>query len=130
MSLLTFLLICALIGLAAGTLGGLLGVGGGVVMVPAFLRFLGLSAQEAVGTSMAVIVFTALVAAGRHYQLGNVNPKVMAIVSVLAMVGGYLGASFSDRLPDRQLRFAFGLFLLFVAVQMLVRAWRMEPPVS
>jgi uncharacterized membrane protein YfcA len=127
MSLLLFILVCALIGLAAGTLGGLLGVGGGVVMVPAFLRFLGLSAHEAVGTSMAVIVFTALVAALRHYQLGNVNAKVMAIVAVLSMVGGYLGATLSERLPERQLRIAFGLFLLFVAVQMLVRAWRMGP---
>lgn len=124
---LAFLLLCALIGLAAGSLGGLLGVGGGVVMVPAFMRFLGLSAHEAVGTSMAVIVFTAIVAALRHHQLGNVNPKVMAIVAVLAMLGGYLGASLSERLPERQLRLVFGLFLLFVAVQMLVRAWRMSP---
>lgn len=127
MGLVLFLLACAAIGLFAGALGGLLGVGGGVVMVPAFMRFLGLGVHEAVGTSMAVIVFTAIVAALRHYQLGNVNPKVMAVVAVLSMLGGYLGATLSERLPERQLRLAFGLFLLFVAVQMLLRAWRMSP---
>lgn len=127
MSLALFLITCALIGLAAGTLGGLLGVGGGVVLVPAFLRFLGLSIHEAVGTSMAVIVFTSIVASARHYQLGNVNPRVVVIVAVLSMAGGYLGASLSERLPERQLRLVFGVFLLFVAIQILVRAWRMAP---
>lgn len=127
MSLLAFLIACALIGLAAGTLGGLLGVGGGVILVPAFLRFLGLSIHEAVGTSMAVIVFTSIVAALRHHQLGNVNPRVVVVVALFSMAGGYLGASLSERLPERQLRLIFGVFLLFVAVQILVRAWRMAP---
>ncbi len=121
-----FLVIALLIGLLAGGLGGLLGVGGGVVMVPAFLRLLGMSAREAVGTSMAVILFTALVASGRHYQLGNVNTRVVLVVAGAAMVGGWLGASLTARVPDRTLRVLFALFLIAVAIQMLLRAWR-EP---
>jgi hypothetical protein len=127
MGVLVFLLLCAAIGLLAGTMGGLLGVGGGIVMVPAFLLLLGLPAREAVGTSMAVILFTAVVATTRHWQLGNVNPRVVAVVAALAMMGGYLGASLTARVPERTLRFVFGAFLLAVATDMLVRAWRMEP---
>ncbi len=123
---LSLFVICALIGIVAGTLGGLLGVGGGVVMVPAFLRLLGMPAREAVGTSMAVILFTALVAAGRHYQLGHVNPRIVAVVAGTAMAGGWLGATLTSRLPDRQLRILFALFLMAVAIQMLTRALRAD----
>ncbi len=77
-----FWILCAAIGLFAGTLGGLLGVGGGIVMVPAFTRLLGLSVKQAIGTSMGVIFFTAISASWRHWQLGNLNPKVVLVVAV------------------------------------------------
>ena len=85
MAILPFLLICAAIGLLAGTLAGLLGVGGGIVMVPAFIRFLGMDIRMAIGTSMAVIVLTSIVAGTKHYYLGHVDLKIVAVVAGLVI---------------------------------------------
>jgi uncharacterized membrane protein YfcA len=122
-----FWLVCALIGLVAGTLGGLLGVGGGVVMVPAFLNFLGMPAKQAVGTSMGVILFTAISASWRHWQLGNLDPRVVLPVALLSMGGAWVGASLTTRVPERTLRILFALFLVVTAADMLNKALRMEP---
>ncbi len=121
-----FWLICAGIGLVAGTLGGLLGVGGGVVMVPAFLNFLGLPAKQAIGTSMGVIFFTAISASWRHWQLGNLDPRVVLPVALLSMGGAWLGASLTTRVPERTLRMFFAGFLVLTAADMMNKAWKME----
>jgi uncharacterized membrane protein YfcA len=120
-----FWLICAAIGLFAGTLGGLLGVGGGIVMVPAFTRILGLSMKQAIGTSMGVIFFTAISASWRHWQLGNVRPEVVIVVAALSMIGAWLGASLSAHTSERTLRVLFAIFLIITATDMLARAWAM-----
>ena len=129
-----FWLICAAIGLFAGTLGGLLGVGGGIVMVPAFTRILGLSMKQAIGTSMGVIFFTAISASWRHWQLGNVRPEVFAVVAALSMIGAWLGASLSAHTSERTLRVLFAIFLIVTATDMLAKAWAMgddtAPPAS
>jgi len=117
-------IVAAAVGLVAGALGGLLGVGGGVVMVPAFTRLLGMSVKQAIGTSMAVILFTAASAAWRHHQLGNVKPQVVLVVAALSVVGAWLGASLTSRVPERALRVVFALFLLATAADMLGRAWQ------
>jgi uncharacterized membrane protein YfcA len=120
-----FWLICAAIGLFAGTLGGLLGVGGGIVMVPAFTRILGLSMKQAIGTSMGVIFFTAISASWRHWQLGNLRPEVVIVVAALSMIGAWLGASLSAHTSERTLRVLFAIFLIITATDMLARAWAM-----
>jgi len=121
-----FILVVGAIGLFAGVVGGLLGVGGGIVMVPAFIRFVGLETHRAVGTSMVVIVFTAIVASTKHWQAGNVDPKVAITAAALAVFGGYIGASFASSLPARTLQMIFSGFLLIVAIDMGVRAFNME----
>lgn len=121
-----FWLLCGGIGLVAGTLGGLLGVGGGVVMVPAFTRLLGLSAKQAIGTSMGVIVFTALSASWRHSQLGNLRPEVVAVVAVTSMAGAFAGASLTAITSERTLRIVFAGFLIVTAADMLAKAWSLE----
>jgi uncharacterized membrane protein YfcA len=120
-----FWILCAAIGLVAGTLGGLLGVGGGVVMVPAFMALLGMPARHAIGTSMGVILFTAISAAIRHHQLGNLEPRVVVPVALLSIVGAYLGATLTTRVPERTLRMLFAAFLALTAVDMFQKAWRM-----
>jgi uncharacterized membrane protein YfcA len=120
-----FWLICAVIGIFAGTMGGLLGVGGGVVMVPAFTRVLGLSVKQAIGTSMGVICFTAISASWRHWQLGNLRPEIVAVVALVSMVGAYVGASLTAHVPERTLRVVFAIFLILTAADMLNRAWSM-----
>jgi len=119
------LIVCAVIGLVAGTLGGLLGVGGGVVMVPAFMRFLHMPASHAVATSITVIVFIAISAAIKHQQQGSTQWKVVALVLLTSVVGSWIGAAFTDQVPERALRLGFATFLMVVAVDMAVRAWRM-----
>lgn len=122
-----FWLACSLIGFLAGTMGGLLGVGGGVIMVPAFIRFLGLSAHQAIGTSMAVIFFTAISATTKHYQLGNVELRIVVLVALLSVLGAWCGATLAGRLPERTLRMVFAGFLMVMSVEMFTRAWSLPP---
>lgn len=122
-----FWVVCGMIGFVAGTLGGLLGVGGGIVMVPAFLNVLGMSARQAIGTSMGVILFTAISASLRHHQLGNLDLRVVVPVALLSMCGAYVGATLTSRVPERTLRMVFAAFLVVTAIDMFHRAWRMEP---
>lgn len=121
----TLLLTCAAIGLFAGGLGGLLGVGGGVIMVPAFIRFLGMPAPQAVATSITVIVFIALSAALKHQLQGTTQWKVVALVVVTSVIGSWVGAAFTDDVPERALRLGFAAFLMLVSIDMAARAWRM-----
>jgi len=120
-----YVFVCAVIGLFAGTMGGLLGVGGGIVMVPAFIRFLGLPAHQAVATSITVIVFIALSAATKHQQQGSTQWKVVGMVLLTSILGGWLGAALTDQVPERALRLGFAAFLMIVSVDMAARAWRM-----
>jgi len=117
--------ICAAIGLLAGGLGGLLGVGGGIVMVPAFIRFLHLPAAQAVATSITVIVFIALSAATKHHQQGTTQWRIVGLVLVTSMIGSWIGAAFTDQVPERTLRLGFAAFLMFVSIDMALRAWRL-----
>lgn len=127
----SFWVTCALIGLVAGTLGGLLGVGGGIIMVPAFLNFLGISERQAVGTSMAVIFFTAIAAASKHYQQGNVDLRIVVPVALLSMIGAwYIGAPLTSKLPGRTLRMIFAAFLVVTAADMFWKAWKMDAATS
>lgn len=123
-----FWIVCAAIGIVAGALGGLLGVGGGIVMVPAFTRLLDLPIKHAVGTSMGVIFFTAISASWRHWQLGNLQPRVVVLVAALSMAGAWVGASLTTRVNERTLRIFFALFLIVTAADMLHKAWKIEPP--
>ncbi len=132
----SLLLLCAAIGLFAGTLSGLLGVGGGVILVPAFMRLLGMSIHQAIATSLCVIIATASVGSWKHYQLGHLPTqswKIIFLVSTLSVVGSYFGAALTGKLSDRGLRLIFAVFLLIVASQMIVQAVRseaMSPPAT
>jgi uncharacterized membrane protein YfcA len=120
------LIVCAAIGLVAGTLGGLLGVGGGIVMVPAFIRFLNLPAHQAVATSITVIVFIAFSAATKHHQQGSTQWKIVGLVFVTSVVGAWIGAALTDQVPERALRLGFAAFLMIVSIDMAARAWRIS----
>jgi len=121
----SFLLICAVIGLVAGVIAGTLGVGGGIVLVPAFVRFLNMDIRTAVGTSSVIIIFTAISAGLKHYQLGNVHFKTVLVVVLLSVAGAYLGASLTSLISPRALRMAFAIFIFLVSVQMFVKALQM-----
>lgn len=115
----------AALGAVAGTLAGLLGVGGGIVVVPglAFLLAGGdvppdRLMQVAVGTSLATIVVTALSSIRAHHRRGAVRWPVVARMAPGLMLGAVLGALIADALPTRTLAILFGLFLLLVAARL------------
>jgi uncharacterized membrane protein YfcA len=112
------------VGVAAGLIAGLLGVGGGILMVPALVVFLGLSQIEAEATSLLAIVPTALVGAWRQSAYGNVRWRDALIIGGLSVAGGAVGVATANALPERVLRLAFAAFMLLVAVQLVRRALR------
>lgn len=116
-------LIAGVIGLVSGITSGLFGVGGGIVMVPAMMFFMrdqiGENIKVAIGTSLAVIIPTALMGSFKHYQQGNINWQVVLALVPLAVVGGFLGAKLTSVLHAEQLRRAFGGFMILVGVRIL-----------
>ena len=107
------------VGVLAGALSGLLGVGGGIILVPALLLLAGLNVHEAIGVSLAVIVPTALAGVLTHYRAGNVDLKLALLVAVGGVVGGVLGASLANYIPAQTLKKVFGVFLVIVGACML-----------
>jgi len=109
------------IGLVAGTASGLLGIGGGVVLVPALTLLIGLDVHKAVGISLATIIPTAISGAAKHYSAGNVDLKVALFIILGSITGGYLGATLSQHLPASVLRRVFGGFMIVMAIRMLAK---------
>jgi len=107
-----------LVGLVSGVISGLLGVGGGIVMVPAMILLLKLEPKQAIGTSLAVIIPTAMMGTFKHLSMGNVNWKAGLILAPLAIVGGYVGAQLTQHIPGEQLKRIFGGFLIVVGIYM------------
>jgi uncharacterized membrane protein YfcA len=112
-------LIAGLIGLISGVTSGLFGVGGGIVMVPAMVFLLGMDIKRAVGTSLAVIIPTALSGAFKHHQLNNVDWRVALMLIPTAMLGGYLGAWITKEISSANLKRAFGGFIVVVGLKLL-----------
>jgi uncharacterized protein len=121
------------VGLVAGLIAGLLGVGGGVLMVPALVVFLGLSQVEGEATSLLAIVPTALVGAWRQSTYGNVRWRDALVVGGLSIAGGAAGVAAANALPERALRLGFAAVMLIAAAQLVrrtLRAPRGVPPTS
>lgn len=109
-----------LIGLSAGILSGSFGVGGGIILVPAFVFFLGMTQHQAQGTSLAVLLPPVFIlAVWRYYQQGNVNIPVAIWVAVAFVFGALAGASFVQGVSDENLRRFFGLLLVLVGLKMV-----------
>jgi uncharacterized membrane protein YfcA len=105
--------LCAL-GFAAGMAGGLLGVGGGVVFVPALVVFAHLSQLEAIATSLVAIVLVALVGAARQRGYGNIRLRDGVLIGLLAPVGVLIGVVVANAVPERALELGFaGVQLVF-----------------
>lgn len=117
---LTTVLILILIGLLAGILSGLVGVGGGVLMVPLFIFFLGLNQQTAQGMSLAVMLPpVTFLAVYNYHKAGAINWKMALIVSAVFFVSGFLGSKIALQIDQKLLRKIFGLLLLFIALRFI-----------
>jgi uncharacterized protein len=115
-------LFAILVAFAGGLAGGLVGVGGGVLFVPALTIFLGLTQVEGEATSLMMIVIVALVGTIRQRSYGNVRLRDAAVIGVLSPLGVLVGVAASNALSQRALELSFAALVLFVAFGLVRRA--------
>jgi uncharacterized protein len=119
-------LLAVLIVILGGIAGGLVGVGGGVLFVPALALCLGLSQVDAESTSLLMIVFVAFVGTVRQRRYGNVNMRDALVIGILSPLGVLIGVVIANEVSQRVLELSFAAFVLFVAYK-LVRSALSEP---
>ncbi len=128
------IIIILLIGLMAGILSGLVGVGGGIVLVPALVFFLGYTQHQAQGTSLGVLTFPVVILAFLKYYsdtkaMGQpIDMKVIGLLAATFIIGGYFGSRLALKIDQDMLKKIFGVILLFTAFKMLkwdVAVWRL-----
>jgi uncharacterized membrane protein YfcA len=120
-------LLAALMAAAGGLLGGLVGVGGGILFVPALTIFLDLSQLQAESTSLLMITIVAIAGAARQNRYGNVNLRDAALVGVLSPLGVAAGVVVANAVPERVLELGFAALALFMAAQLVRRALAVGP---
>lgn len=110
-----------LIGILAGILSGLVGVGGGIIMVPLLVMFFSFNQHEAQGTSLAVLaVPVTAVAVFNYYKEGQINLKYAAIIAVFFVIGSIVGSKFALTLDQKVLKKIFAVVLVIIAGKMLL----------
>jgi uncharacterized membrane protein YfcA len=113
-------LIIAAIGAIAGILGGLFGLGGAIIIIPAMVMLLGYSQQMAQGTTLMMMVLpVGGLAAFQYYQKGYVDIKVSIIMALFFFVGGYFGAKLATQFPQEILKKGFAIMLILIAIKIL-----------
>jgi len=111
------------IGSIAGAFGGILGIGGGLIMIPLMVEVLKLTQHKAHGTSLVALVFTGVGGATIYASNGSVDLTAAALLAVTAMMTAPLGAHYSGRLTERKLKKHFGAFLLFCAILLFLKPY-------
>lgn len=114
------------IGLLAGGLGGLFGVGGGLIFVPALVLLFGLGQVEAEATSLLAIIPVVVAGTWRQHLYGNVRWRAALVIGITAVAGVELGVLTAKSLPEETLQRLFGLLLLVIAAQLAWRARRIS----
>lgn len=116
----TTCIILIVIGLLAGILSGLVGVGGGILMIPLLIMLLGLTQHQAQGTALfAMLPPIGILAAMNYYKEGFVKWEYAAVMALTFVVGGYFGSKLSINLPDQTVRRVFGVIMLIGAIKLI-----------
>ena len=111
-----------IVGVLAGVLSGLIGIGGGIIIVPLLVLIFGFSQHQAQGTTLALMVPPiGILAALTYYRQGYVDLKIAALIAVGFLVGGLLGARFAVGLSNSMLQRIFGIALMLVGLRMMFR---------
>ena len=114
------ILILVLIGLFAGIMSGFVGIGGGVVMVPALIYLLGLSQHTAQGTSLILMLPPiGILAVMNYYKADAVNIPYGIIIAIAFVIGGYFGSKIALRMSPSSVKLIFGVLMLYVAIKMI-----------
>ena len=109
-----------LIGLAAGFMGGLVGIGGGVIIVPALVFLLGMSQHAAQGTSLMMILFpVGILGVLNYYKQGYVDIKYAGLLALGFFIGSYLGSKFSLSIPQLTVKRIFAVVMMLLALKIL-----------
>jgi uncharacterized protein len=113
-------LVLLVIGTITGIMAGMLGIGGGLVVIPALVMVMGMSQQAAQGTSLAMMLPPiGILAAYNYYKAGHVDIKFALLLALAFIIGSYFGSKIAIRLPQDTLKKIFGIFLLLVSIRML-----------
>ncbi len=126
----TTILIIIGVGIAAGILGGLVGVGGGIIIVPALVYFIGFSQKTAQGTSLGLIMLpVGILGVLQYYKQGHVDFRVVGILAIGFLAGSYFGSKISLSLPQDTVKKIFAILMILIAIKMLFfdRAKKAEP---
>jgi uncharacterized membrane protein YfcA len=108
------------LGIVAGAFSGMFGIGGGTILIPVMVFLLGLTQHQAQGTTLAIMVPPiGFLAAWRYWQSGNVRLSMAGFICIGFLLGGYLGANLVHHFSEPLLKKLFGIFLLFVSIQMI-----------
>ncbi|MFZ6023957.1 MAG: sulfite exporter TauE/SafE family protein [Bacteroidota bacterium] len=116
----TTVILLILIGLAAGFLSGLVGIGGGIIMVPALVLLLGFTQKQAQGTSLGIMLLPiGILAVMQYYKQGYINVNYILIVSLAFVAGSFLGSKLALSLSDERMKKVFAVILFIIAIKML-----------
>jgi len=114
------IMLLIIIGLIAGVLSGMIGVGGGIIIVPALVFFLGFSQHQAQGTSLGLLLLpVGILAVMNYYNKGFIDIKVVVIMSIAFILGGWLGSKLSLALPGDIVKKIFGVLLFYTGIKMM-----------
>jgi len=114
------ILLLILIGLAAGMLSGLVGVGGGIIVVPALVFFLGFSQQQAQGTSLGLLLLpVGILAVVNYYNKGHIDVRVVGIMALAFVVGGWLGSKLALSISEDSVKKIFAVILFYTGIKMM-----------
>ena len=117
-------MIVAVLGVAAGMLAGLFGVGGGILFVPALTLIVGLAQLDAEGASLLAIIPVSILGSWRQHRAGTVRWSAAATMGVASVATAIAGAFIAEATPERALRVLFAALVLVTAIQLALRAWR------
>ena len=113
------ILLC--IGLIAGMLSGMVGIGGGIVIVPALVYFLGLTQHQAQGTTLFMLVMPiGILGVMNYYKAGHIDIKTALLVASTFVIGSYFGSKFSIAIDQKMLKKVFGVLMLLLSIKMIL----------
>ena len=124
-------IILIIIGMVAGILGGMVGVGGGIIIVPALIFFLGFSQKMAQGTSLGILLLpVGILGVFQYYKQGYIDMKVVLIISLGFLIGSFFGSKIALSLSQETVKKIFAALMIIVAVKMLFFDKKIEDKTS
>lgn len=119
------LIILIIIGVLAGILSGFVGVGGGILIVPALVYFLGLTQHQAQGTSLFILLLpVGIFAVMNYWKTGNVNWKFGLIIACTFLIGGYIGSKLALKLSPALVKFIFGIIMAYASFRLMLSGYQ------